>query len=65
VIAGFYYHLIAQGDGLAMFQDAALVDAEEGIDIELLESYIADHLGGVIADEYALPQGRIVFTQGH
>lgn len=65
VIAGFYYHLIAQGDGLAMFRDATLVDAEEGIDIELLESYIADHLGGVIADEYALPQGRIVFTQGH
>ena len=64
-LAGFNYHLLAQGDGMAMFQDATLVDAEEGIDIELLESYIADRLGGVIADEYARPQGRIVFTQGN
>ena len=37
-----------------------LIGDTSRIDIELLESYIADHLGGVIADEYALPKGRIV-----
>ena len=64
-LAGFNYHLLAQGDGMAMFEDAKLVDGKETLDIELLETYIAEYLGGVIGEAYAQPQGRIVFTQGH
>ena len=63
VLAGFNYHLLAQGDGMAMFKDATLINAEGTLDIELLESYIVDHLGGVIGEEYADPQGRITFTE--
>jgi hypothetical protein len=65
VLAGFNYHLLAQGDGMAMFKDAKLIDAEGTLDIELLENYIVDHLGGTIGEEYAQPQGRITFTEGY
>jgi ribosomal protein S4E len=65
VLAGFNYHLLAQGDGMAMFKDAKLIDAEGTLDIELLENYIVDHLGGTIGNQYAEPQGRITFTEGY
>ena len=65
VLAGFNYHLLSQGDGMAMFKDAKLIDAEGTLDIELLENYIVDHLGGTIGEEYAEPQGRITFTHGY
>ena len=64
VLAGFNYHLLSLGDGLAMFEGAKLIDAEGTLDIELLEGYITQHLGGVIGEEYAEPQGRITFTDG-
>ena len=60
VLAGFDFHLRSLGDGMAMFKDAKLIDAEGTLDIELLENYIADHLGGTIGEEYAKPHGRIV-----
>jgi 2',3'-cyclic-nucleotide 2'-phosphodiesterase (5'-nucleotidase family) len=64
VLAGTNYHLLSQGDGLAMFRDARLIDAEGTLDIEVVEGYITDYLGGVIGEEYAEPQGRITFTEG-
>ncbi len=64
VLAGFNYHLLSQGDGMAMFKDANPTQAEGTLDIELLENYIVDHLGGTIGEEYAQPQGRITFTEG-
>ena len=64
VLAGFNYHLLSQGDGMAMFKDAKPTQAEGTLDIELLENYIVDHLGGTIGEEYAEPQGRITFTEG-
>ena len=63
VLAGFNYHLLSQGDGMAMFKDAKPTQAEGTLDIELLENYIVDHLGGTIGEEYAEPQGRITFTE--
>ena len=65
VLAGFNYHLISSGDGMSMFKDATLIDDEGTLDVELLENYIVDHLGGVISEEYASPQGRIIFTDGY
>ena len=65
VLAGFNYHLLSQGDGMAMFKDANPTQAEGTLDIELLENYIVDHLGGTIGEEYAQPQGRITFTEGY
>ena len=65
VFAGFNYHLVDFGEGLSMFKNAKLIDSEGTLDIELLEGYITDHLGGVIGEAYAKPQGRIVFTDGY
>ena len=65
VLAGFNYHLLSQGDGMAMLGDAKLVDADGVLDVELLEGYITQHLGGVIGEKYAQPQGRITFTEGY
>ena len=65
VLAGFNFHLISGGDGMSMFKDAKLIDAEGMLDIEVIESYITEHLGGVIGEEYSAPQGRITFTDGY
>ena len=62
VLAGFDYHLRSFGDGLSMFKEARLIDAEGTLDVELLEGYITQYLDGVIGDEYAQPEGRITFT---
>ena len=64
VLAGFDFHLRSLGDGMAMLGDAKPTQAEGTLDIELLENYIVDHLGGTIGEEYAEPQGRITFTEG-
>ena len=50
---------------MAMLGDAKPTQAEGTLDIELLENYIVDHLGGTIGEEYAEPQGRITFTEGY
>ncbi len=63
VLAGFNYFLLDFGGGMSMLKDAVILDAEGVLDVELLESYIADHLGGVIGEEYANPQGRIAFSE--
>ena len=47
-----------------MFKDARILDAEGTLDVELLENYIADHLGGVIDERYAKTQNKIAFTNG-
>ena len=65
VLAGFNFHLISGGDGLSMFADAKLIDAEGSLDIEVFETYITQHLNGVIGEEYSEPQGRITFTEGY
>lgn len=65
VLAGFNYHLVSSGDGMTMFKGATLIDDEGTLDVELLENYIVDYLGGVIGEDYANPQGRITFTDGY
>ncbi len=65
ILAGFNYFLLDFGGGMSMFKDARILDAEGTLDVEILENYIVDHLGGVIGQEYAAPQGRITFTEGY
>lgn len=64
VLAGFNYYLLDYGGGMTMFKDAKILDAEGMLDVELLESYIVDHLGGVIDERYANVDNRITFTDG-
>ena len=64
VIAGFNYFLLDFGGGMTMFKDAKILDAEGTLDVELLENYIVEHLGGVIGEEYAEVKPNISFTDG-
>ena len=64
VIAGFNYFLLDFGGGMTMFKDAKIMDAEGTLDVELLENYIVEHLGGVIGEEYAEVKPNISFTDG-
>ena len=64
VLAGFNYYLLDFGGGTTMFKDAKILDAEGTLDVELLENYIVEHLGGVIGEEYAEVKTNICFTDG-
>ena len=64
VFAGFNYYLLEFGGGTTMFKNAKILDAEGTLDVELLESYIVEHLGGVIGEEYAEVKTNICFTDG-
>ena len=64
IIAGFNYFLLDFGGGMTMFKAAKILDAEGMLDVEVLESYIVDYLGGVIDERYAQVENRITFTDG-
>ena len=64
VLAGFNYFLLDFGGGMTMFKDVKILDAEGTLDVELLENYIVEHLGGVIGEEYAEVKPNISFTDG-
>ena len=64
VLAGFNYFILDFGGGMTMFKDAKILDAEGTLDVQLLENYIVEHLGGVIGEEYAEVKPNISFTDG-
>lgn len=64
ILAGFNYFILDFGGGMSMFKDAKILDAEGTLDVELLENYIVEHLGGVIGEEYAEVKPNISFTDG-
>ena len=64
ILAGFNYFILDFGGGMTMFKDAKILDAEGTLDVELLENYIVEHLGGVIGEEYAEVKTNITFTDG-
>lgn len=64
VLTAFNYYLVDFGGGMAMLKDAVILDDEGTLDLEVLESYITDALGGVIGDSYAQLAPRITFTNG-
>ena len=64
ILAGFNYFLLDFGGGMTMFKDATILDAEGTLDVELLENYIVEYLGGVIGEEYAEVKTNITFIDG-
>ena len=64
VLASFNYFLLDFGGGMTMFKDATILDAEGTLDVELLENYIVEKLGGIIDERYAEVENRIFFTDG-
>ena len=63
-IASHNYLLLDQGSGASMFRDAEILTNDGMLDVELLEQYIVENLGGVIGQEYAASQGRIRILDG-
>ena len=64
-IAGFNYFLLEYGSGMSMFKDAQILDAEGTLDVEVLENYIVNVLGGIIDERYATVETRLTFTDGY
>lgn len=58
-LASHSYLLLEQGGGASMFKNAKVIKNDGMLDVELLEIYIAEHLGGVVGKEYAESQNRI------
>ncbi|MBE6844673.1 MAG: bifunctional metallophosphatase/5'-nucleotidase [Ruminococcus sp.] len=63
-LASHNFLLLEQGSGASMLKDAKVVSDSGMLDVELLEAYITNHLGGVIGEEYAQSQNRINITDG-
>ena len=63
--AAVNYFLIELGGGAAMLKDAKILQNEGVLDVEILEKYIVENLGGVIDEKYAAVENRITFTQGY
>jgi hypothetical protein len=46
-----------------MFKDARILTNDGMLDVELLEKYIVENLGGHIGEQYATVENRITFTK--
>ncbi|MBO5253999.1 MAG: bifunctional metallophosphatase/5'-nucleotidase [Clostridia bacterium] len=55
----FNYFILDFGGGMSMFADAEILSDEGMLDVECLEQYITEHLGGVIGEEYRETDRRI------
>ena len=57
------YMLLYMGYGYTMFADNVFTQDSVMVDVQVLIKYITEDLGGVIGEEYAEPQGRIIFVE--
>lgn len=64
VIASHNYLLVDHGSGASMFDHIKILSDDGLLETEMLETYLTDHLNGVIGEEYAAAQGRIHITDG-
>ena len=63
-VASNNFILLECGDGMTMFEGAKVVSDTGILDIEILENYIVNNLGGVIDKKYARVNLHVVFTEG-
>ena len=64
-VASSSFILFENGDGMTMFEGAKVVSDTGILDIEILEKYITEELGGVIGVEYNIISRRIAFGEGY
>ncbi len=62
--ASHNYLILEQGGGMSMFKDVPILQNDGMLDVELLEIYIVDHLGGHIGEECRDVKNAITFTEG-
>lgn len=63
-VAASNYVLLELGDGMALFEGAKVISDTGILDVEILEKYVVENLGGVVSEEYSKPAQRIRFTEG-
>ena len=62
-VASHNYMIQNMGDGYTIFADNVITQDSVMLDVQVLINYITEGLGGVMGEEYAEPQGRIVFVE--
>lgn len=62
-IASDSYHLLECGDGMSMFESAKILKNDGMLDVDLLEKYITENLGGIIGEEYSEVKSNILFVE--
>ena len=62
-VASHNYMLQNMGDGYTMFADNVYTRDNVMVDVQVLSTYITRGLDGVIGEEYAESQGRIIFVE--
>jgi hypothetical protein len=63
-LAASNYFLLDYGSGMTMLKNAKIIQNEGMLDVEALEYYVVDVLGGTIGQEYAEATPNIIFTEG-
>ena len=63
-IAATNYYLLEYGSGMTMLEDSVVLQNDGMLDVEVLERYIVEELGGVVGQEYAEVKRSITFTEG-
>ena len=64
-LASHSYLLGEQGDGYSMFRNVKSLNNTGILDVELLENYITEKLGGIVGEEYANSRNRINVLDGY
>ena len=63
-IAASNYYLLEYGSGLKMLENVKILQKDGMLDVEALELYISDKLGGTVGQGYAEANANITFTDG-
>ena len=63
-IAASNHYLLEYGSGMQMLESANILQNDGILDVEVLENYINEVLGGTIGKEYADVKTHITFTDG-
>lgn len=62
-MAASNFYLIDHGSGMSMLSNAEILQNEGTLDVEVLERYITEVLGGTIGEEYSVAKPNITFTE--
>ena len=63
-IAASNYFLLEYGSGMKMLENAKIIQNDGILDVEALERYVNEVLGGNIGQEYSEMKANITFTEG-
>ena len=63
-LAASNFFLLDHGSGMKMLENAKIIQNDGMLDVEALERYVTEALGGVIGEEYSEARPNIFFTDG-